>query len=415
MKSYFEALIILFNSISNLNKKFDIDYVSILNSKNEIAFESIYSNLNIPSFNNSAMDGYAFHFKQKNNFNSLNICYTITAGEFLEIDYLDYDFVIEIMTGARLPNLFNSVIKFEDVFLINKKYLEIKFINKIKINDNIKFIGEDIKKNFLVLEKGNVINLSHNLILSSIGLNNLNVCIKPNLYILCSGNEINNNFLKINYLKNVFIFDSISSYIYNFFKLFNFKVYNIGTTKDNFQFFFKKIQFLFLSKYLSIFLTVGAVSVGILDFIPKSLKLIGSKFFFHKVKIKPGKPILFGRINNYLYFFGLPGNPISSIVGIRFFVYPFLRFILGLSFEEPIKGFLTFNYNNIIIKKKNLFLKGFYYYKDAIIYVNILDEQESFKVNNMLISNCFIFLKNFNNSNNNNLLDLFFYYPNFYN
>lgn len=148
MKSYFESLIILFNSISNLNKKFDVNCVSILNSKNEIAFESIYSNLNIPSFNNSAMDGYALHLKQENNFNNLNICYTLTASEFLEIDYLDYDFVIEIMTGARLPSLFNSVIKFEDVLLINKKYLEVKFVNNVKINDNIKLIGEDIKKIF---------------------------------------------------------------------------------------------------------------------------------------------------------------------------------------------------------------------------------------------------------------------------
>lgn len=166
---------------------------------------------------------------------------------------------------------------------------------------------------------------------------------------------------------------------------------------------------------MSIFLTIGAVSTGILDFIPKSLKLIGAKIFFHKVKIKPGKPILFGKINNYLYIFCLPGNPISSVVGIRFFVYPFLRFILGLSFEEPIKAkvVLSLDYNINFTIKKNLFLKGFYYYKDSIIYVRILNEQESFKVNNMLMSNCFIFLKNYNNSNDKNLLDLFFYYPNF--
>lgn len=412
MKKYFEALTILFNSVSNINIHFKCENKLLIDSFNSISNKSIYSNLNIPEFNNSAMDGYAFYNHNKENLNyiKLNILTSITAGEFFEIDYLDFDFTIEIMTGARLPNVFNSIVKIEDVCIINKNIKEIVFKNNIKLYENIKFSGDDFKNGFLILEKGEVIFPSHFLLLSSLGINKINVITKPKIYILCTGNEIYNINYK-DYIKNTFVYDSSSIYVINFLKLLKFEVYNLNIIKDKFNDFFKATEFIFLSNFLSIILTIGAISKGILDFIPKSFNIIGGNHLCHGIKIKPGKPILIGKIGKHFYYFCLPGNPISSIIGVRFFVYPFLRFILGLSFEKPIKALLTTNYKNI--KKNDLFLKSFCYFENSVFYVKILNSQESFKISPILESNCFVFLKINDNSNINDLLDIFFYNPHY--
>jgi molybdopterin molybdotransferase len=86
----------------------------------------------------------------------------------------------------------------------------------------------------------------------------------------------------------------------------------------------------------SILITTGAVSMGSRDFIPQSLKTLGAEVLFHKVFIRPGKPVLFARLPGRRWFFGLPGNPVSAAVGFRFFVMPLLRQCLGQPQEQPL-------------------------------------------------------------------------------
>ncbi|HUA81483.1 MAG TPA: molybdopterin-binding protein, partial [Dyella sp.] len=81
--------------------------------------------------------------------------------------------------------------------------------------------------------------------------------------------------------------------------------------------------------------TSGAVSMGRYDFVPQTLDRLGAQTLFHKVAIRPGKPLLFARLPNDVLLFGLPGNPIAVAVGLRFFVEPALRVMLGLPQEAP--------------------------------------------------------------------------------
>jgi len=84
-----------------------------------------------------------------------------------------------------------------------------------------------------------------------------------------------------------------------------------------------------------IIISTGAVSMGRYDFVPVALERLGAQVLFHKVAIRPGKPLLFARLPDGTLFFGLPGNPVAVAAGLRFFVEPALRAMLGLPAERP--------------------------------------------------------------------------------
>ncbi|MCB2081284.1 MAG: hypothetical protein KDD76_01530, partial [Rickettsiales bacterium] len=122
------------------------------------------------------------------------------------------------------------------------------------------------------------------------------------------------------------------------------------------------------------------------DFIPDSLQKLGAEILFHKVAIRPGKPILYARFPSGTHYFGLPGNPISAAVGLRFFIVPLLRELQGVLPEVPLTARLLTS-----SPKK----KGFRFFRKAHIsvvtggklHLHILDGQESFKIRPMLKAN----------------------------
>ena len=134
-------------------------------------------------------------------------------------------------------------------------------------------------------------------------------------------------------------------------------------------------------------ITSGAVSAGKYDFIPNVIKDFKLSNYFKSISIRPGKPILFAKFKDKSkVIFGLPGNPISSAACFRFFVYPYLANILGISDEKPIKGYLK----NQFYKKKifTRFVKSkFSTTKNGKIEIEILKGQESFKMKPFVNSN----------------------------
>ncbi len=410
MKDYFNALFVIFNS---LNKFYKSEKIRLSNSIGNISARTFFSHKNIPIFYNSAMDGYAIrHYDTLNNLpKTFIVLDTLIAGENLEYNNLDGNFVIEIMTGARLPFAFDSVIKFEDVIYKNSRKFEIIINRVVKLGENVRKIGEDFGSNDFILGKGDVISSSHIMSLSVFNFNCIHVLEKPKVYLLCTGDEIIESSNESSDYKKSFVVNSTSSYIINFFKKLDVKVIYLGLIKDNSKSFLNKLKFLFLTKKRSLVITTGAVSKGRLDFIPSALKFMGANVLFHGVKIKPGKPILFAKFLSRIYFFCLPGNPVSSVIGLRFFIYPFLRYLMGQSFEKPLKARLVSNY--IFYRKVNVFLKAYSFFYNSILYVKIIESQESFKIRSILKSNSFVFLKLSDVLKKGELLDVFFYYPNF--
>ncbi len=392
MINYFMAINIIFNSLGKHIYDLKYDYIYLYNAINTIAYNNVKSIIDVPTFTNSAMDGYAVNYKKwnilyKNKMVVFYIINRVKAGFFLEYKTIDNNFAIEIMTGARLPNSYDSIIKIEDVYLKNKYNFSIK--NAIQQYQHVRFVGEDFKKHDVILKKGDLLNCNYIMALSAIGLNKITVLKFIKCFLLSTGNEII-DYKKNKKFLNSCIYNASFPYILSVFKSKNINIKYLGLVSDDINDFIKKINYILSINYISVLITTGAVSKGKADFIPKILKYLGVKILFHSVNIKPGKPILFAKFKKHIYFFCLPGNPISSIIGLRFFLYPFINFFLNQNLEQPIKAKSINDFKKKI--KKDFFLKAYTYFNKANIYVKILDDQESFKIKIMLYSNSFVFL-----------------------
>ncbi|MDQ3038770.1 MAG: molybdopterin molybdotransferase MoeA [Pseudomonadota bacterium] len=140
-----------------------------------------------------------------------------------------------------------------------------------------------------------------------------------------------------------------------------------------------------------IVLSTGAVSMGRHDFVPDSLRALGATIVFHKVAIRPGKPILFARLPGGQLYFGLPGNPVSSAVGMRFFVEPVIRKLLGQRTEQGLRLPLA----EPVSKKVGLrcFFKAHVGLDTAArLRVHVLQGQESFRIRPLLAANAWAVL-----------------------
>ena len=127
--------------------------------------------------------------------------------------------------------------------------------------------------------------------------------------------------------------------------------------------------------------------MGDADFIPRTLIDMGANVFFHTVAIKPGRPILFAEFPKGPFVFGLPGNPISSVVGMKFFVEPCLRDLLGQPEEPPIRCRLKTGVDKP--EKLRCFYKARRHHVGS---VEILPAQASFQIHSFLSADCWAVL-----------------------
>ncbi len=137
---------------------------------------------------------------------------------------------------------------------------------------------------------------------------------------------------------------------------------------------------------IDLFVTSGAISAGKFDFIPKFIKKIGFQNKFKGAKIKPGRSIMLSKFKKKL-FFGLPGNPISMVVGFRFFIYPLIRNMLGMNREKTFKAKLLSKYS----KRKDFthFLRcSLVITKKGSCELKILKGQQSNKVKALTEASC---------------------------
>ena len=365
------------------------------NSLNRVISKNVYSTINYPSGDNAAFDGYAINSKDTQNikkglFKKFKIIGLIAAGNTPFKKKIKRFDTVEIMTGGIIPKGFDTIIPIEQIIFYpsrnNQKYI---LVNKrIGKNNHVRFKGSDYKKNELVLKKNTIIQPNHILAFKTLGIKKINVKKKLNILFFSTGSEISNQDV----IPDWKVRNSNSHYIknlnHNF--LFNFK--NGGILKDNHEKIFKSKINKMLKSNIDIIITSGAVSAGKFDFVPSVIKSFTLSNYFKSVAIRPGKPILFAKIKNkQKAIFGLPGNPMSSSACFRFFVYPYIENIFGLSKEKPIKAILK----NEFIKKKEFvrFAKSkLNTTKNGKLEVEVLKGQESFRIKSFVKSNIWALL-----------------------
>jgi len=393
MISYLKAQKILKNSKINISTQI----LNTVDSLNRVSAENIYSKVDYPAANNTALDGYAinskdsFVLKINKNAKLFKIIKTIAAGDNPKIKNIKKFQAIEVMTGAIIQKPFDTIIPIEKAkFYPNQKNRKYILINKkITKNQHLRLKGSDFKKKELIISKGQIIQTSHVLAFKSLGVKKIKVMSKPNIIFFSTGNEISEKY-KIN---NWQIRNSNSHYIKSLSNNFLFNFIDGGILRDHSENIFEKKLKKSLKSKVNIIITSGAVSAGKFDFVPYVIKKFKISHFFKGVAIRPGKPILFAKFKNKKKcFFGLPGNPISSAACFRFFVYPYISNILGLKTEKPFKAILKKNF-----EKKNeftRFLKAkLVSTKNGTLEVEILNGQDSFRIKSFIKSNVWAILK----------------------
>ena len=361
--------------------------VKSTNSLNRVVSKNVYSGINYPSGDNAAFDGYAINSNdtkniKKNSPKKFKIIGLIAAGNKpFKKKIKKYD-TVEIMTGGIIPKGFDTIIPIEKIiFYQNKKNILID--GKITKYNHVRFAGSDFKKKEIVVKKNTVIQPNHILAFKTLGIKNITVKKKINILFFSTGNEISNN----DNIPSWKVRNSNSHYIKNLNENFLFNFKDGGILKDNQENIFKSKISKMLNSRIDIIITSGAVSAGKFDFIPDIVKKFKLSSYFKSVAIRPGKPVLFARIKNkQKVIFGLPGNPMSSAACFRFFVYPYITNVMGISEEKPISAILK----NDFIKKKNFtrFAKSkLNTTKNGKIEVEILKGQESFRIKSFVKSN----------------------------
>ena len=381
MNSYKAAL----GKLNNNSLKIGSEIVSIKDALNRISSEEVIAKSDYPADDNTAFDGFAVNSKEtKNTFQKFKILKTVAAGDNPYIKKVPKLSCIEVMTGAIIKKPFDTIIPIEDIeFFPSKQNAKYIIINKkIKKSEFIRPKGSDYKKGNKIIRKGELINPAHILSLKTLGIDKVLVKKKVNIVFYPSGNELSDKknipSWKIRNSNTIYLNSLIKSLPVNF------TIQKILRDKD--QKLFKEQISKQLKSKTDILITSGAVSKGKFDFIPSVINQFKLKNHFKGVAIRPGKPIMFAKFNNNKCFFGLPGNPISSVACFRFFVIPLLFKSLGLKVEKPIFAKLK----NKFSKKKKFtrFVKGkISFDKKGFIQFEVFEGQESYKIEPFVKSN----------------------------
>ncbi len=402
MNSYTAAI----SKLNNHTLKIGSEIVSIKDALNRISSKEVIAKSDYPADDNTAFDGFAVNSKEtKNTFQKFKILKTIAAGDNPYIKKVPKLSCIEVMTGAIIKKPFDTIIPIEDIeFFPSKQNAKYIIINKkIKKSEFIRPKGSDYKKGNKIIRKGELINPAHILSLKTLGIDKVLVKKKVNIVFYPSGNELSDKknipSWKIRNSNTIYLNSLIKSLPVNF------TVKKILRDKD--QKLFKKQISKELKSKTDILITSGAVSKGKFDFIPSVINQFKLKNHFKGVAIRPGKPIMFAKFNNNKCFFGLPGNPISSVACFRFFVIPLLFKSLGLKVEKPIFAKLK----NKFSKKKKFtrFVKGkLTFDKKGLVQFEVFEGQESYKIEPFVKSNAWgVFKDGVSVFNKGNLIDVY--------
>ena len=336
-----EALQIILNNTED----FGVEEIPFLNATGRILKEDIKADRDFPPFDNVRMDGIAISFsafaKGKRAFNIESIQAAGSSQQTLE----DSSNCIEVMTGAVLPKHTDTVIRYEDVSIVNEKVtINIDTINK---GQNIHLQGKDKKENDVLIKKNRIISPAEIGVFATVGKSLVKVAKQPTVMIVSTGDElVEVNKMPLSHQirrSNVYTLVSLLEKL-------NIKAETAHITDD--KSLLKEIIRQFLTDY-DVLLFSGAVSKGKFDFLPEVLDELRVTKLFHKVKQRPGKPFWFGQTTPYgmseqdrnksrkTVVFAFPGNPVSTFVGCIKYFYPWYKKSANIVFENHDKAILA--------------------------------------------------------------------------
>jgi len=326
-----DALSFLLNSASVSN---NTETVSLDNSLGRILASDIHSTINVPGFDNSAMDGYtiALDDSQVSQTNlSFDIVDRITAGS--TGNELKKGCTARIFTGAPIPKGANTVVMQEECEL-SADGSQISVARAINLNENIRPTGNDILEADVILSSGKQIQPQDISLAASVGVGEIIVFKKIKVGVFFTGDEL---VEPGNSLSPGKIYNSNRYALVALLNQVGCDVINLGNIEDKLDATCDALET--LEGQCDLIMTTGGVSVGEEDHVKPAVEKLGELNLW-KIRMKPGKPLAYGKVKQ-TPFIGLPGNPVSSFVTFCIFSLPFIKKMQGNS-----------NYDSKILKVK---------------------------------------------------------------
>ncbi len=312
------------------------EIVHIENAIGRVLAEEIICIKDLPSFNNSAMDGFAI--KATDAGKRLKIVKTVLAGENVD-GCLGADECYKIMTGAKVPDDADTIIPIEDV--LDHKDGAVTIKDDVVKNACLRFKGEEKASKDQLFHKGEIVTSGMVAVLASQGITMLSLYKKLTIAVVSTGNELKEPWESADADE---IYNCNSYAIISLLREKGLEATYTGLIPDSLE---QSISFIAGLKSYDVIITTGGISMGDADFMAEAFQSNGLDIAFHGVNIKPGRPIMMGKMEK-TFVMSLPGNPLTAMVNMHLFALPVLNKMQGslsiyhdIDIAKNVKGFKT--------------------------------------------------------------------------
>ncbi len=346
----------------------------------------IHSEIDLPLFSQSAVDGYALCSNQLILENSkFKLVGEIRAGQDQNLQ-LENGQALRIFTGAKIPEGTTTVARQEIVTALSPDQIQINVA--LEIHADIRDVGEELSRGQLLANQGQHLTVGAIAALSMAGVTEVEVYCYPRVAVVITGDEVAHN---LEDFAAGMIFDANAPLIQAWFaeRQQQVQIFHVADTESAVV---QLIQQLKLD--YDVILTTGGVSVGDYDFVRPVALAQGFQQIFWKVKQKPGKPMLFAEFQRSpeesCYLLGLPGNPAAVFVGMQIYTTTLLKALQGQS-QLP-------NWFNATLKQsmksdsRERFLRMFAHFEQGQLWVENLSKQQSHMLSNLMHANCLVLI-----------------------
>ena len=306
------------------------EQVALERAVDRVLADDVVSTIDLPHWDNSAMDGYAVRSDDVRGRCpvELEITQYIAAGEFPTIP-VEAGQCSRIFTGAPVPRGSDTVIRQEDTTALDARTVRVE--RDRDVGRNVRSKGEDLRAGDVVLRRGTVLGPPQIGILASIAKASVPVSRRPRVAILASGNEIVDLDQSESILAGTRIASSNSYTMTAMTQRAGGIAVYLGIASDDPDDLRQRLN---LVGDVDLLVTSGGVSVGEHDHLRSVLQELGTEIKFWRVRMRPGAPLALGVLGDRPWI-GLPGNPVSTMVTFELFVRPAIRAMMGL--ERPFR------------------------------------------------------------------------------
>ena len=357
----------------------DTEVIPLTESKGRVVASAIDAPMDLPPFDASAMDGYALHANDLNQDRELAVVGESRAGHVYQ-DPLAPGTTIRIFTGAPIPRGTSAVVIQEDV---ERNGDQISFRASLEIGENIRSRGHDIAKTQLLAKAGDRLDAYKISWLAACGVTNVTAVRRIRVALFSTGDELIDPGTPLGPGQ---IYDANRTALRELVSERPVEVLDLGALPDDPQAINRALET--AAEAADVVVTSGGVSVGDADYVRDVVAQAGSLDFW-KIALKPGKPLAVGRVGKAL-FFGLPGNPVSTIITYLLFVAPTIDRLCGMPDSTPYRLPAILQETIEHHQGRREYVRGVFDMNDDRVTVSPTGDQSSNRLATFANANCLI-------------------------